>query len=142
MSPVPVSLTIDESGPCGGDGTASVQGSIDGTVDDQTGAGSLELDITQSFSGCVVVGSTHAYTLSGDPNIRLTGAFESDGETTFTMEFTLEGGFGFTVDDGRAGTCGIDVTATMNVTGTAVSSTATGSICGMTVNNEVIFGQQ
>jgi hypothetical protein len=142
MAPVPVSLTIDESGPCGGDGTASVNGSIEGTVDDETGAGNLELDITQSFSNCVIAGSAHTYTISGEPNIRLTGTFESDGESSLSMSFTLEGGFAFSVEDGRAGTCGIDVTAEMTVNGTTLSSTANGTICGVTVNSEIIFGQQ
>jgi hypothetical protein len=137
---VPIDISIDESGPCGGGGTASVSGSIEGEVDDETGAGSLQFDITQGFSGCEVVGELHTYTVSGQPNIHLTGDFESDGSESFSGTFSLQGGFAFTVDDGREGTCGIDVTATINVTGTSFSSTASGTVCGVTVNNEIVFG--
>ena len=141
MSPVPVSLTIDESGPCGGDGTATVNGSVDGTVDDQTGAGSLEFDITHGFTNCQVVGELHTYVVSGEPNIRLTGRFEFDGGQTFSGTFDLVGGFGFSVDDGRSGTCGVDVSASINVNGTSLTTTATGTVCGVSVNNTLVFGQ-
>lgn len=136
---VPIHVTIDESGPCGGDGTASVSGSIDGQVDDASGEGNLEFDITQGFNDCVIEGELHSYTVSGQPNIHLTGSFEA-AEQSLSGSFTLVGGFAFTVDDGRSGTCGVDVTATVNISGDSFSSTAQGTVCGVTVNNEVIFG--
>lgn len=139
-APVPVNVTINESGPCGGDGTATVSGSIQGSVDNETGAGNLEFDITQSFSGCVVVGELHTYTVSGEPNLRLTGDFQSDGENAFSGSFRFLGGFTFSVDDGREGTCGMDVTVTMNVTSTTVTGSASGRMCNVTLNNEVSFG--
>jgi hypothetical protein len=139
-APVPFDISIDESGPCGGEGTASVTGSIQGSVDDETGAGNLEFDVTQNATNCVIVGATHSYTVSGEPNLHLTGSFESDGET-FGGSFSLVGGLAFTVDDGRGGTCGIDVTLTVNATQTSFSGTYSGTMCGVTFNNEVAFGE-
>jgi len=140
MAPVPINITVDESGPCGGDGTASVSGSVEGTIDDETGAGNIDFEVTQSATNCVIVGATHSYTVSGEPNIHLTGSFESDGNDTFSGEFNLVGGLTFEVDDGRAGTCGVDVTVTISATGTSFSGTASGTMCGVTLNNEVSFG--
>jgi hypothetical protein len=139
---VPINVTIDESGPCGGDGTASVSGSIQGSVDDETGAGNLEFDITENASDCVIVGATHTYTVSGEPSLHLTGDFESDGGTTFSGSFRLLGGLAFFVDDGRQGTCGIDVTVTINATQTTFSGNASGTMCGVSIDDEVTFGDQ
>ena len=141
MSPVPINITVNESGPCGGDGTASVSGSIEGTLDNETGAGNLEFDVTQSATNCVIVGATHSYTVSGEPNLHLTGSFESDGGDTFSGSFSLVGGLTFEVNDGRTGTCGVDVTVTVNATGTSFSGTASGTMCGVTLNNEISFGE-
>ena len=141
MAPVPINITIDESGPCGGDGTASVSGSIQGSIDNETGAGNLEFDVTQSATNCVIVGATHTYTVSGEPNIHLTGSFESDGGDTFSGSFSLVGGLTFAVEDGRSGTCGIDVTVTVSATETSFSGTASGTMCGVTINNEISFGE-
>lgn len=137
---VPINVTIDESGPCGGDGTFSVSGSVDGNVDDETGAGDIQLDITQGFTDCLIEGELHVYTVSGQPNLHMTGDFHSDGGDEFDATFALVGGFGFLVDDGREGTCGIDVTTTVSIIGTSVTATAQGTICGITVDNSVLFG--
>jgi hypothetical protein len=140
MAPVPFNVTVNESGPCEGGGTASVSGSIEGSFDDQTGAGDVGFDVTQDAENCVITGATHSYTVSGDPDLHLTGSFETDGGTTFSGSFSLVGGLSFEVNDGRTGTCGVDVTVTVSATGTSFSGTVSGTMCGVTLNNEVSFG--
>lgn len=137
---VPVNVSIDESGPCGGDGTASVSGSIRGSVDDQTGAGDLRFDITESFTDCEIVGQLHTYTVSGAPHLRLRGDFVSDGGNAFNGSFRFLGGFSFEVDDARAGTCGVDVTVSIDVTETTFSGSASGTMCAVSIDNAIDFG--
>jgi hypothetical protein len=137
---VPINISIDESGPCEGGGTVSLEGSVDGDVDDESGAGELHLDVTQTVDGCDVVGELHTYTVTTEPNLHLTGDFESDGGDTFSASMNLVGGFAFIVDDGREGTCGVDVTVTVEVEGQNFSASAQGTICGISVNDSIVFG--
>ena len=52
-------------------------------------------------------------------------------EDGITMDGTESGGFSYTSSDGRTGSCAIDVTYSVVISGEASSSTVTGTICGM-----------
>ncbi|MHC4986769.1 MAG: hypothetical protein ACYTFO_11535, partial [Planctomycetota bacterium] len=63
-------------------------------------------------------------------------------ENTVSATGTEKGGFRFTVSDGRSGTCGIDLSfdISVNTSGSSLSSSTTGTVCGRSADAFVAFG--
>lgn len=140
---VPISESFDETFPCEGGGTVTLEGEISGNVDDETFEGDLDIDLTEDLHACVVEGQNITATVNGEPNIRLRGTFVIESES-ISAEFTYVGGFSFVTDDGRSGTCGIDISSTLTISGAGTGSlatTTTGTLCGITVDNEFLYGE-
>jgi hypothetical protein len=105
--------------------------SVVGSIDDQTGAGDLALDITSSLTDCAVQADESTFTLNTNPALVLAGSFEfADGALASPSVFTFDGGFDWTASDGRAGSCVYDVTVTMETDGAFVES---GTVCGVSI---------
>lgn len=130
-----INETFSSSDSCDGGGTISVSGSVTGDVDDTTGEGNAELELTMNFTNCLVTGQTRQYTVSGDPNITMAGDFEFT-QTSFSFTFQVRGGFSFTTDDGRSGTCAvsIDVSGSFDQSTGSSSESVNGSMCGRNIN--------
>ncbi len=136
-----ITITINETAPCEAGGTAAVSGSMTVDYNEQTGAGTMTLSFTMAPSNCGVrTESGKLFTLSGDPNLKLNGQFTFT-QTSFGGSTTYEGGFRWRSDDGRAGSCRVDMQANydFNVTETSMSGTATvsGQVCGHRVNRTI-----
>lgn len=137
-----VTITLNDTYPCndeGGTGTVTIAGSMSVNVNDQTGAGTFGFDYTLTPHGCqVITASDLVFTLDGDPNLQVDGEF-SFSETGAEGTLNYNGGFAWEASDGRAGSCGVDLTANydfnFSTTGTSsASATLTGTVCGVTVN--------
>ncbi|GBD32280.1 hypothetical protein HRbin33_01244 [bacterium HR33] len=136
-----ITITINETAPCEAGGTAALSGSVTVDFDQQTGAGTMELNYTMTPSNCAVrTESGRVFTLSGDPNLKVTGQFNIS-ETSFGGSITYEGGFAWRADDGRAGGCRMNMRATydFSLTETTMNGTATisGEVCGHSVNRTI-----
>ena len=114
---------------CPGGGSVTVSGDVSG------GTTSGSFDITETISGCVVTEGGVAFTVNGDPEIRITGDI-TIGQTLedIDIDMTIRGGFTYSSDDGRSGSCGVDVSISM--TGSTIS--ASGNVCGQSVVVEVV----
>ena len=126
---VPINESFNVSVPCES-GTVQVSGSITGTVDDQTSALDVTMDISWDPNGCVVSDGTNTFTVDGAPEVKLVLSMTSS-ENALTMSGTETGGFSFTASDGRSGSCAFDVTFTVVTDSAGINSTVTGTICGL-----------
>ncbi len=136
-----ITIALSESAPCEAGGTAGVSGSLTLDFNPQTRAGTMQFSYTLTPTNCGVrTASGRVFTLSGDPNLEVTGQFNIT-ETSFGGSITYEGGFRWRSDDGRAGDCRLSMQATYNLTATetTVSGTATvsGKVCGHNVNRNI-----
>ena len=134
--PAPMSVAAAEpipatSSQCPGGGSVTVSGNAD------DGTTRASFDITETISGCVISVDGIAFTVNGDPNIKITGDISIDDESFEIFDFNMymNGGFLYTADDGRAGRCAIDVSATLSETSVSVS----GSFCGQDVTLSASF---
>ena len=123
-TPIPFNENISESEACPGGGSVSLSGNISGTIDDVTLEGNIDMTLTESISGCVITSGTKKFTVNGDPNIKITAAMTIKANFSISGMFTMKGGFKFTSDDGRSGSCGIDMSVDL------ATGSATGNVCG------------
>ncbi len=136
-SAVPVSFSLDISHveECQGGGSVSLAVGMDGTIDDQTGEGDLSLEIVETMNDCVVNYENVAFTVNGNPNITMTGNFTMVADDV-NGTFAWDGGFTYAADDGRSGSCGIDVEIVFSSTALSYS----GQICDTTIDFELTIG--
>ena len=135
VASVPIDETINESAACDGGGTVSVSGSITGDVDEQAGEGDIHMDVTENVNNCLVVGETTTFTINTDPPIRMIGDF-SVSQTSISADFNIGGGFRFTTDDDRSGSCAIDIRVDLSITSQGiVNESVSGSVCNRNINS-------
>ena len=132
VSGVPIDINLNTTAPCQSGGTISFDGSMNGDVDDQTGQGSIDVDFNWGLNNCAVPSQNQTITLQGDPSIRFQASFTL-GSDTFAWDGSQTGGFSYSISDGRAGSCAIDLTftSTINTTTGAASGGYNGTICGV-----------
>jgi hypothetical protein len=130
LAPVPVNTTFDVSVPCEA-GVISVNGTANGSLDDETLEGDLTLQLSWDFVGCVVTSDYGSITLNGNPSIQFAAQYLF-GQEQFTVTATESGGFDFATADGRTGVCPIDLSMGMSYNATTAESTenVTGWVCG------------
>lgn len=121
-APVPFNQSISQTEACPEGGSVSLSGNLSGTIDDVTLEGNLDMTLTESISGCIIASGTKKFTVDGDPNIQITASVTFRPGISGT--FTLKGGFKFTSDDGRSGSCGIDMSVNL------ATEAVTGNVCG------------
>ncbi len=126
-APVPFNQSISQTKACPGGGSVSLSGNLNGTIDDVTSEGNINMTLTEDISGCVITSDTKKFTVNGDPNIQITAS------VTFTPgisgTFTMKGGFKYTSDDGRSGSCGIDMSVNL------ATEAVTGNVCGRSASS-------
>ena len=120
--------SVNVSAPCNLGGEISLSGSVDGTVDDETFASDLEMEVGVQFDACVVASDQNTVIVDGDIQ------FDSHvvlSEIQFSADRSQVGGFEFTTNDGRTGSCAIDIDFSASYTeGTSAQSSVSGTVCG------------
>ncbi len=136
--------TIDYTGPCNGGGTVKLAGSMTANVNQTTNSGTIDFNYTFAPSGCqVTTAGGKTFTITSDPNLKVDGNFSFSSGTTSTFQGSLgyNGKFNWTSSDGRAGACGVDLTANYDFSFSSTSSTGSatlsGTVCGVTVTKTV-----
>lgn len=131
--------TIPEiSAMCPAGGSVSVSGSYGQTVFSTT------VDLTQNINGCGIPLADVTVTLDGDPDIGIAGEITGGGpEVSVSVE--LDGGFTYSVSDGRSGACEVMVSlsGTFNLeTFEENIEAVSGTICGFAASGFVlsVFG--
>ena len=116
-----------------------MSGQIDGTLDDQTGTGTLDFSVTQTHEACESTAESDGsvWTFDGDPNLALD--FEMTiGESDMTIAGSQTGGIAWS-SGGRSGTCQIDVTYDFSGSGSSFAGVASGAVCGFDVTENVSY---
>ncbi len=132
LAEIPINTSVDLSAPCDLGGSIDLDGSASGTMDDETFESDITMDIDVEFKGCVVPSEQLLITVNGDI------AFDSHlvvGQETFSVDGSQVGGFSFTLDDGRSGSCSLDIEFSASTTGSTVQSNVSGTVCGRSAAN-------
>jgi hypothetical protein len=109
MADIDVNQSVNISTGCNLGGEISLSGSVEGTVDDETFASNLEMGIGIQFDACIIASE----------------------ENTVSVDGSQVGGFDFTTNDGRIGSCAIDIDFSASLSdGTSAQSSVTGTVCG------------
>jgi hypothetical protein len=137
---VSVNENFDVSAPCAEAGSIDTSGSMNGTVDDETFALDVDYQLRMTPNGCVVPTEEGAVTLDGAPYIQLDMDFLLS-ETQIVVSGSETGGIAFTSSDGRSGTCLFDITfsVTADLEGSTTSSSASGTVCGVSASGLNVF---
>ncbi len=107
---------------CPGGGSISISGDVNENGDNFT------FSIDENINNCVVMAGGVTFTVNGDPRINISGDITINQSTfAFTGTFDMTGGFRYTSDDNRSGSCAMDVSFNF---GTGAIS---GTICGNSV---------
>ena len=129
---IPIDESLDETAQCPGGGSVRLRGNITGTVDDETFAMDLEFEFTEEINSCGVFHNEMLFVVNGAPNITWSGDYMYS-EQSLTGTFSMIGGFAYTADDDRSGSCGIEI----NVNFT--TGQASGNLCGRSFDQSVLF---
>ena len=138
-APARASVSVDQSfdvdAPCAGGGNIAAGGSVNGTVDDETFESDIRFELVFDPQSCAVGTEEGVLTIDGAPDVTfvVNSVFT---ETEISMSGSQLGGIRFTSEDGRSGTCPIDVTFETMVDLTDQSSTqnVTGTVCGLSAS--------
>ncbi|MBI2401953.1 MAG: hypothetical protein HYV20_04310 [Gemmatimonadetes bacterium] len=134
-TPIPFSRTVSHTQSCSGGGSISVSGSLSGSIDSETHDGSLSLNVTQSFTDCRITRGGKDFTVSGSPNLQLSGTITIvNGLPSGPQTLSFTGAFRWSAADGRSGSCDIDLTISWSL---ASPSTVTGTACGHQISRQV-----
>lgn len=129
---IPVNESLDESSDCPGGGSVRLHGNVNGTVNDETFAMDLEFHFTEEINACGVYHNEMLFVMNGAPDLTWSGDYMYSQES-LTGTFSLKGGFAYTAEDDRSGSCGID----LNVNFT--TGTASGTLCDRSYDQSVMF---
>ncbi len=134
-APVDVAETFDLSIPCAVSGSMAAVGSLSGVVDDETFDTDVSYALTITPAGCTVSSQETTVVVDGDPSITIMMDMVFD-ETSFLIDGSYRGGLAYTTNDGRAGSCGINLNFTIsaNPSTGASEQSVTGKVCGVSGN--------
>ena len=124
MDPIP---TVSADCPYGG--SVSVSGDVDASNFGENG-GNISFTFTENINGCGVMSGGNTFTVDGDPNISISGDIDvsiSGMSYNLSGTYDLSGGFSYTSDDGRSGSCAMDVSVDYG------TFSVSGSVCGQSL---------
>lgn len=139
-TPVSGSQSINTTVDCELGGTVGVDGNLEYSGDTETTVNAT-FELTQVHNGCVAESQDGIrFILDGAPDVTSNVSL-----TLSENELSLEGTYGGAVDwstDGREGNCSLNVTLSVDMSGTAESGSASmsGTVCGVAFQKSVTVG--
>lgn len=128
-----------EDVPCQFGGVVTIEATIEGDLDQETGAGTMDLTLTQVHDDCGVRSDSGTdFTLNGNPETGMDLGFDMTEAGDFTMAGSFGGGIAW-LTGGRSGTCTIDLSidASGNFETETFSGNASGTVCGRSVSETI-----
>ena len=131
--PTPGGSAVELTAPCPMGGTVAVSGKANFTGDPVSERIGVSVSMTLVHSGCTArheeAGIT--FTLDGAPDLDTTVELSISGEFDLEIAATLEGTVRWATDDGRSGSCRMDLEIETSVgEACAFTTTLTGEACG------------
>lgn len=114
-------------------GSVTVEGTALGTWDPDTRTATLDVDAVKLHRNCVVMPGDRKLTLNAAPGLDVAAHRRwVAGEPSGLQTHSLEGKVNWRLEDGRGGTCTVDLLAVFDPD--AGTRSVTGEICGRTVD--------
>ncbi len=128
---VVVTTTFTVTRTCPGGGDVTFEGERVRDWDRETRDGTMDMTMTKTHNACVRTPRQHAVTINGDPDIQVVvHRARETGDWSGEQTMSLDGGFTWSTDDDRSGSCVVDIdvvydpdTRTRTVTGTFCNRT-------------------
>jgi hypothetical protein len=140
LVPYSYSETWEGTAPCAAGGTVAIDASFDASGDDETGAATIEMSLTQVHSACVVETAEGTFTLTGNPNVGVDLSIETEDGEALSFDGDIVGALDWQ-HDGRSGSCAIAYTFSANFSATGIGSfSVNGNVCGTSVQQEFTYG--
>jgi len=131
-------LSVDDTYPCEFGGSVDVDGNLAFNINDQTGDGTINFDVTQDHNDCSVMSEDDIlFTLNGAPNVTSNFTIVTEGDfLSFTGGY--DGAVAFETED-KSGTCSLEVDFSLqgNVATETGSATLNGRVCGITFSHDL-----
>jgi len=141
--PFSFSSQTDVSAPCPLGGTVDISANITISGDTEVEGGTIAADMTEVHNSCWAEqeGTGIQFTLSGKPNVVASFDADSNAAGDVSVSGSLDGVVNWETASDK-GTCVIEMSysASGNQLTGAATATVTGSVCGMSVSQEVIVG--
>lgn len=135
-----VNQTFQATVPCELGGSVAVAASVNGTVDDVSGAADMDYSVQQDYDQCTVSGGQENFTLDGTPGVTHTAQMSSDGMGNANISGLITTGTGALAwsTGGKSGTCAIALgyTGSSSAMG-AASFSISGTVCGIAVSQDL-----
>jgi len=128
---VPVNVQYSSTHSCPVGGRAGANGSITGSIDNDTGDGVLWLQIIFTYTDCTFSVGTRNLTINGNPSLTLTGTFTFLGGQPATQQtLSLSGALSTSI----ISFCAISLTMNVVTAGNG-TTTVSGTVCGRQVSS-------
>lgn len=128
---VTYSESVEATGPCPLGGEVTLQGVVDGDIDDETGAGTIEFSVDLVHALCGVQGDQGTqFTLTGNPGLGFDFTMETDGEENFGFSGEILGNVDWSTDE-EDGSCGIDYDFSGESAQGGFAFNTEGTVCGV-----------
>mgnify|MGYP003573483402 FL=1 len=143
LVPFSFSTQADLDAPCPLGGSVAISAAVTISGDTELEGGTISMSMTQVHSACVARQESTGiqFTLSGNPNI--VASFDASSDTSGQMSVSggLDGALGWETAEG-SGNCVIDLsyTASGNENAGAISASVSGSVCGVSVSQDMQVG--
>ncbi|HSM05833.1 MAG TPA: hypothetical protein VK858_14545 [Longimicrobiales bacterium] len=133
-APVSIDRKDEGSPACPLAGSVRYEVTVTGTVDDETGAGSLTIVTEQVHESCTLQEEQLVFTLDGNPGVTTEVDFSTDGVGNFETSGTMTGEVDAMVGE-TVGRCPVDLAFEGGETSTgAASYQIAGTMCGVEVS--------
>ena len=124
MTPLP-----EVTGACDGGGSVTLSGEYEDNIDPETDTGTFSFTFLESIDDCIMVSGGTQFTVNGAPNVIVAGNVEIDENYYISGTYEMTGSIRYEADDGRSGTCAVDVTGDFS------TRTTTGNLCGKNISS-------
>jgi len=129
---VVVTTTFEVTRTCPGGGDVTLAGERVREWDRETRNGTMDMTMTKTHNACVRTPREHAVTLDGDPNVEVAvHRAREGGDWSGEQTMSMDGAFTWSTDDGRSGTCVVDIDAVYDPE--TQTRTVTGTFCDRTI---------
>ncbi len=129
--PITSTTTFTHTRTCPAGGQLVVEGTRERTWDRDTRSGTMDLSLTKTHEACARTLDDVTITLNGNPDVQVEAHHAwANGVPVGLQTLTIVGSIAWSTDDGREGTCTIDVSATFDPD--TRTRTVSGTVCNRT----------
>jgi hypothetical protein len=143
LVPFSFETRADLDAPCPLGGSVAISATVSISGDTELEGGSISMSMTQVHSACAAQQEDTGiqFTLNGNPNIVAAFDASSDAAGQMSVSGSLDGALGWETAEG-SGNCviALSYTASGNENAGAINASVSGSVCGLSVSQDMQVG--